>query len=442
MHIDLLIHASWVIPVEPEGTVLRDHAVAVNGRRIVAVLPSTEARQRYRPRAEEHLSGHALLPGFINAHTHAAMTLYRGLADDRPLMEWLEQHIWPAEQRWVDPGFVRDGTRHAIAEMLRSGTTCFSDMYFFPGEVAETAAECGMRVVVGLIVLEFPTRWARDAHEYFSNGLRVHDALRGHALVRTAFAPHAPYTVSDPSLERVRVLAEELDLPIHMHVHETVHEVEGALAANGERPLARLQRLGLLSPRFIAVHMTQLQDAEVAMLAGHGASVAHCPHSNLKLASGFCPVHRLSVAGVNVALGTDSAASNNSLDMLAELRSAALLAKAVAGDAAALPAARALSMATVHGARALGIDALTGSLLPGKEADLIAVRLDAIETEPLYDPISQLVYATGREAIAEVWVAGRQVLRDRELLTVDRQAVLRASRAWQVRIGAADAHGG
>jgi 5-methylthioadenosine/S-adenosylhomocysteine deaminase len=437
--IDTLLCPRWIVPVEPRDVVLEDHAVAITDGRILDLLPRAEALARYRPHTTVDLGRHALLPGLVNAHTHAAMTMLRGLADDLPLMRWLQEHIWPAESRWVSEEFVRDGSRLAVAEMLRSGTTCFNDMYYFPDVTARVASAAGIRAVVGLIAIDFPTVWAADADEYLDKGLAVHDEFRHDALVRTAFAPHAPYTVSDRPLERIRVLADELDIPIHMHVHEAAHEVAEAVEKHGERPLARLARLGLLSPSLLAVHMTQLNDDDIAAVADAGVRVVHCPESNLKLASGFCPVARLHTAGVTVALGTDGAASNNDLDMFGELRSAALLAKAVADDASALPAARALEMATLDGARALGWDEEIGSLLPGKAADLVAVRLDGIETEPLYHPLSQIVYALDRGRVSDVWVAGQHLLRERRLTTLDEDEVIAATRRWGAKIQAADA---
>ena len=437
--IDSLLCARWIVPVEPRESILENHAVAIADGRIIALLPRDQAEARYQPHTTIELGSHALLPGLVNAHTHAAMTLLRGLADDLPLMRWLQEHIWPAEGRWVSEEFVRDGTRHAVAEMLRSGTTCFNDMYFFPDVAARTASAAGIRSVVGLIAIDFPTVWAADADEYLDKGLAVHDEFRHDALVRTAFAPHAPYTVSDGPLERIRVLADELDIPIHMHVHETAHEVAEAVEKHGERPLARLTRLGLLSPSLLAVHMTQLEDDEITAVADAGVGVVHCPESNLKLASGFCPVARLQAAGVTVALGTDGAASNNDLDLFGELRSAALLAKAVAGDASVLPAARALEMATLDGARALGWDDEIGSLLPGKAADLVAVRLDGIESEPLYHPLSQIVYALDRDRVSDVWVAGQHLLRERRLTTLDENEIIATARRWGGKIQAADA---
>jgi 5-methylthioadenosine/S-adenosylhomocysteine deaminase len=436
--VDTLISARWVVPVEPEGQVLEGHAVAVRRGRIVDLLPTEQARARYLPAVERDLPDHVLIPGLVNAHTHAAMTLFRGLADDLPLMRWLGEHIWPAESRWVSDEFVEDGTRLAVAEMLRGGTTCFNDMYFFPEDTGRVASALGIRAVVGLILIDVPTVWARDAGEYLAKGLDVHDRFRDDPLVRTAFAPHAPYTVSDEALTRVATLAEELDVPVHMHVHETAEEIRQEIGRHGVRPLARLERLGLLTPRLVAVHMTQLEPAEIEQIAEHGISVAHCPESNLKLASGFCPVERLLDAGVNVALGTDGAASNNDLDLLGEARTAALLGKAVAGSAAALDAWTALTLATLHGARALGLEDEIGSIVVGKAADLVAVDFSALETQPLYHPVSQLVYAAGRQQVSDVWVAGRHVLKDRQPTTFDEAEVRARARAWGERIAAGD----
>ncbi len=436
--IDSLLHARWIVPVEPDDLVLHHHSLAIHEGRILELLPTAEAEQRYRARAISHLPEHLLIPGLVNAHTHAAMSLLRGLADDLHLMDWLQHHIWPAEARWVNEEFVHDGTQLAIAEMLRGGTTCFNDMYFFPDVTARVSAACGMRATVGLILIDFPTAWADNPDEYLAKGLALHDEYRNDPLIGTAFAPHAPYTVSDAPLQRVRVLADELDIPVHMHVHETAYEVQEAVTATGQRPLARLQALDLLSPSLLAVHMTQLENDEIQALADAGARVVHCPESNLKLASGFCPVQQLDQAGVIVALGTDGAASNNDLDMLGEMRTAALLAKAVAGDASALPAHRVLRMATLHGAMALGRGAEIGSLEAGKWADVTAVRLDELETQPLYDPVSQLIYAASRHQVSDVWVAGRHLLRERVLTTLDEDAILRNARAWQAQVAATD----
>ncbi|MGD8616009.1 MAG: TRZ/ATZ family hydrolase, partial [Gammaproteobacteria bacterium] len=361
-----------------------------------------------------------------------------GVADDLHLMDWLQHHIWPAEQKWVSEQFVQDGTRLAVAEMLRGGTTCFNDMYFFPEVTARVAAACSIRACVGLIMVDFPTAYADNPEQYFAKGLALHDEYRHHPLVRNAFAPHAPYTVSDAPLNKIRVLADELDLPVHIHLHETASEVERSRLETGQRPLDRLESLGLLSPALTAVHMTQLEDAEMARLAAAGATVVHCPESNLKLASGFCPVQKLLQAGVNVALGTDGAASNNDLDMLGEMRTAALLAKAVYNDAAALPAYSVLRMATLNGARALGMGEETGSLVKGKWADLVAVDLEVLETQPLYDPVSQLVYAASRSQVSDVWVAGQHVLKQRQLTQLEVPELIQCAQAWRARIAPGD----
>ena len=438
--VDTLIKARWVAPVVPDGAPLEHHVVAVRQGRIVALLPAAEAASRYA--ADETLDRptHLLIPGLVNAHTHAAMALLRGLADDIPLMEWLQEHIWPAEQRWMSAEFVEHGTELAMAEMLRGGTTTFNDMYFFPEVVARAAARTGMRACVGMILIKFPTVWAGDMAEYLRKGLALRDEYKGHPLVSTAFAPHAPYTVDDEYLVKIRKLADELEVPVHTHVHETTDEVLGSVVDCGERPLARLDRLGLVSPMLMAVHMTQLEDDEIARLAAAGASVVHCPESNLKLASGFCPVARLIEAGVNVCLGTDGAASNNDLDMLGEMRTAALLAKGVAGRADALPAAQVLAMATLNGARALGLAEETGSIEAGKWADLCCVDLAQPATWPVYDPVAQLVYAAGRDQVSDVWVAGRRMVAEGRLTRLDPAVSMRHAEDWRSRIAGAEAN--
>jgi len=438
-NVDTLIFADWIVTVDDSNSVLLHHAIAVNDGQILDILPASDARQTYHSDNTHDLKGHALIPGLINAHTHAAMTLFRGLADDLHLMEWLQQHIWPAEAKWVNEEFVHDGTLHAAAEMLRSGTTCFNDMYFFPDVTARVIDSIGMRASVGLILLDFPTVWASNADEYISKGLEVHDHYRSNTRIYTCFAPHAPYTVSDEPLTRIETLAEELDIPIHMHVHETAFEVKQALDQSGLRPFSRLNDRGLISPRMLAVHMTQLTDQEIEMLATSNANVVHCPESNLKLASGYCPVYQLTKAGVNVALGTDGAASNNDLDMLGEMRSAALLAKTVANEASAIPAHQALRMATINGAKALGLDQQIGSLEIGKSADIVAINMATIETQPLYHVVSQLVYSSTRNQVSNVWVAGQQLLKNSVLMTIDEQQVLSKANEWRQKIFQADA---
>ncbi|MBT6274268.1 MAG: TRZ/ATZ family hydrolase [Chromatiales bacterium] len=437
-HADVLIEADWIIPVEPFGQELRDHAVIVTNGRIVEVCPSTSARERYAPTTHHRLSGHALVPGLVNTHGHAAMALLRGIADDLPLMEWLSKHIWPAEARLVNEAFVYDGTRLAVSEMMRGGTTCFNDMYFFAGETARAASELGIRAVIGLIALDFPTAVAQNADEYIARGIEIHDQVRHLPLVSTAWAPHAPYTISDKPLTRIQVLAEEMDVPIHIHVHETSGEVESAVAESGRRPLARLHELNLLSPRLIAVHMTQLKPAEIELAAQCGIHIVHCPESNLKLASGACPVHTLMEAGVNVALGTDGAASNNDLDMFAEMRTAALFGKFVANDAGAVPAATALKMATLNGALALGLADDIGSIEPGKAADLCAIDLRGAATQPVYDATSTVVYSANASHVRHVWVAGSHVVDNGDVVSTDDNLILARANEWRMRAQQAD----
>lgn len=434
MIVDTLIHARWIIPVEPESVTYEHHTLVIDSGKIIDLLPTGLAKQKYQGTTTENLENHALLPGLINCHTHAAMTLMRGIADDLPLMDWLQNHIWPLEQKWMSEAFVKDGTDLAIAEMILGGTTCFNDMYFFPEITAGQAVHHGIRAKVGLIVIDFPSVWAENSDEYIEKGLALHEQLRLSDLCSTAFAPHAPYTVSDEPLQKIRTLADELELPIHIHVHETLHEVEQAQAQTGQRPLQRLQELGILNPSLIAVHMTQLTDEEISLFAESGAHIVHCPESNLKLASGFCPVSRCLAAGINVALGTDGAASNNDLDMFGEMRTAALLGKAVAADASAIPAVTALRMATINGAKALGLDTCCGSLSVGKSADVIAIDLDYLETQPLYCPVSQIVYATSRQQVTDVWVAGKRLLKQRKLTTFHLEDLKARITAWQHRL--------
>ena len=432
--IDTLIHAKWVVPIEPTATVHSNYAIAINNGRIIALLPSVEAVNQYQANETHEFNNHALLPGLINTHGHAAMTLMRGLADDLPLMTWLNEHIWPTEAKWVGSEFVYDGSLIACAEMLRGGTTCFTDMYFFPEEAARAVEKAKMRATLGLIVIDFPSAYAQNADEYIDKGLALHDQLHGNALIKTSFAPHAPYTVADEALKRVATLAEELDIPIQIHLHETEDEINQAVDASGKRPMQRLKELGLLSSRLIAVHMTQLNDDEIETLATHGVHIAHCPESNLKLASGFCPAQQLTKAEVNVSIGTDGAASNNDLDMFSEMRTAAMLAKAVSKDASAVPAEQALRMATINGAKALGLENEIGSLEVGKAADIIAVDLSAIESQPIYNPMSQLVYATSRNQVSDVWVAGNHLLKQHTLTTLDTESLSQTARQWQEKI--------
>ncbi len=434
--VDEIISPRWLIPVVPQGQVLENHGVAIRDGRILAVLPNLELDTRFSARHHTQLEGHALIPGLVNAHTHAAMTLLRGYADDLSLDDWLNNRIWPVESKHVNRDFVRDGSRIAIAEMLRGGITCFNDMYFFADQSAHVAMDMGMRICIGLIVLDFPTLWGRDPLEYMDKAVQVHDQFRAEPLVHTALAPHAPYTVGNDALRQIGVYAEEMDIQIHMHVQETETEVADSLAGHGLRPLARLKVLGLLSNRLAAVHLTHLDDADLEMLSTYGVHAVHCPESNLKLASGICPLKTLLEAGINVGFGTDGAASNNDLDLLGEMRTAALLVKGASHDATALPAAQALYCATQGGANALGLGAEIGSIEAGKSADLAAIHLNELDTLPVYNPVSSIVYAAGRRQFTDVWVAGRRLLEHGRLLNTDLLALCKTALNWQNRISA------
>lgn len=437
MVVDTLIEARWVVPVVPRGVVLEDHAVAVADGRIVGIAPIERARELYAARERIALGNHALIPGLVNAHCHAAMSLMRGIADDLPLMTWLNDHIWPAEAALVSAAYVRDGVELAVAEMLSGGITAVNDQYFFPEAAVDVYRQMGMRAAVGLIVLEFPTPYARNADDYLSQGLALADHIKGDPLIHACFAPHAPYTVSDDSFRKVRTYADQLGLRVHCHVHETAFEVEESRRVHNERPLARLKRLGFLGPDLTAVHMTQLTPAEIDELALHRVVVAHCPESNLKLASGFCPVGDLIKSGVAVAIGTDGAASNNDLDLFGEMRTAALLAKGVSKDPSVMDAATALEAATLSGARAIGLEDRIGSIEVGKRADLVAVDFGSVNLAPVFNPLSHLVYAVSRRDVSDVWVDGRPRVRDGVLLGVDLERLMSIAARWAVQARAA-----
>lgn len=433
--VDTLIHAGWVVPVEPRATALADHCVAIDCGKIVAILPSGEAHGRYAAKQTVELPGHIVCPGLVNLHGHSAMALLRGLADDLLLDVWLQQHIWPAEAAHVSAEFVEDGTLLAAVEMLRGGTTCVNDMYFHPEATARALLQAGMRGTIGAAILEFPTGYASDADDYIGKALAARDNFKHEALLQFALAPHAPYTVSDATFSRIVTLAEQLQMPVHMHIHETTKEISDSLNQYGVRPLARLRQLGLLTPDFVGIHAVHLSADEIAILAQHGCHIAHNPSSNMKLASGIAPISALLQAGVNVGIGTDSAASNNRLDMFTELRTTALLAKVATGQPEAVPAWQALEMATLSGATALGWQNRIGSLLPGKYADLIAVKIDSAEALPCFDPISHLVYSLERSQVSDAWINGEPVLQQRQTTRINQEQILAKARWWHARIG-------
>jgi len=431
-----ILQPEWIVTVNSSFEVLQDYAVVIEDNRILSLTSIDEIVDLpfYEQADLVRLPDCALLPGLVNSHTHASMSLFRGMADDLPLMEWLTEHIWPAEARWVDSQFAADGLKLAAAEMIRSGTTCLSDMYYFPDEIARCAQQIGMRSVVGLIVLDFPSPWAQTADEYLHKALAVHDEIREFSLVSSALAPHAPYTVSDEQLRQIAMYSNELDVPVHIHLHETTAEVAEAQQNNGQRPLERLDQLNLLNSNLIAVHMTELDEFEIERIAEAGVNVAHCPESNLKLGSGICPITSLLEKGVNVCLGTDGAASNNDLDLLGEMRTAAMLAKGSSGNASACNARQAIEMATINGARALGMADHIGSIEVGKCADLIAINLASLNTQPVYEPVAQIVYAASSRQVSHVWIDGVAQLRDFELCNLDGDEIIARASSWARKI--------
>lgn len=428
-----IVSARWVIPVEPRATVLEHHSVVVTGTRIEAVLPTADAKLRFAGAKEVTLPAHVLIPGLINLHTHAGMTLMRGLADDTSLMTWLKEHIWPTESKHLSEAYVFDGTELATAEMLRGGTTCFADMYFYHDAAARAALKSGMRAAMGGAILEFPTPFAADAEAYLAKSVASRQQFLDESRLKLMLAPHAPYTVSDKTFERIVTMAGEMDVPIMMHIHETAAEVTDGIKEHGVRPIERLKRLGLLTPNLIAVHCVYMNAQEIDLFHESGVHVAHCPVSNLKLGSGIAPIKAMLDAGVNVGIGTDGAASNNRLDMLAETRLASLLQKGVTGDAAAVPAHQALAMATINAAKALGWDDEIGSLKPGKAADMVALDFSALETQPVYDPVSHLWHAAGREQVTHTWVAGELLMDNRVLTHVDENELRHKAAMWQAK---------
>lgn len=432
--INHIIYAKWIITCEEKNRVLEDHALAIHQGKIVDVLSRKDAQQTYEADRTEDYTDHAILPGFINTHTHLAMNLFRGLADDLELMDWLNNYIWPAEGKWVSQELVFDGSLLAMAEMIRSGTTVFNDMYFFPGAAAQAAELAGLRAFIGMTIIDVPTAWAKTTEEYFAKALEFYQQYKNHEFVTPTLAPHSTYTVSIENLEKVKKLADDFHLKINIHLQEAPSEITQSMQKYHKRPLQRLHEIGMVSPDLIAIHMTQIDENDLEILRQTRPNIVHCPESNMKLVSGACPVEKLTTLGINVALGTDGAASNNDLDMLGEMRSAALFGKVTANDPKAVSAEKVLKMATLNGAKALGIDHLTGSLEKGKAADFIVVDLSHIETQPVYHPLSQIIYSTSRTQISDVWSAGRQILKNRELTTINEKELLEKAQIWRKKI--------
>lgn len=432
--IDTIVISRWIVPIEPANRVLENHALAVDAGKIIAIAPLEEIQAKYTTKTTQHFSEHVILPGLINAHTHSPMVLFRGLADDLALMDWLQNHIWPMEKRWLDDEFVYDGTQLAMLEMIASGTTCFNENYFFGEGITKAIDAAKMRAVMGACIIDFPTAYANTPDEYIEKATRLQQTWQQHPLIAISFAPHAPYTISDETFLKIKSLADQHKMLIHLHLHETADEIAQSMQQYQQRPIARMAKLGMLSPRTQCIHMTQINEEDIELIKASGASIIHCPESNLKLASGFAPVTKFINAGINTGLGTDGACSNNDLDMFGEMQTAALLAKAVASDPTTLTAYETLRMATLNNAKALNLDHEIGSLVPGKAADMIAVQLDAINTTPIYNPISHLVYAVNNRQVTDVWVRGKKLFENRKFTTLDQGAILDKAKNWAQKI--------
>ena len=429
-----IISPTWIAPVVPSNLILNNHSLVIEGDHIKALLPNEVALKNFPHAQELRLNSHLITPGFINTHGHAAMALLRGVADDKDMMDWLTNWVWPIESKMVNQRFVYDGTRLAALEMIMAGTTCAAESYFFPEEASKAFVQANLRAQVTIPILKFANAWAGTEKEHISKGLAFLDRIKNNPLISTAFAPHAPYSVTDQCFSQIRIYSEQLDLPVHLHLHETETEVSDSLREHGMRPIERMNKLGILSPSLQAVHMTQLLDDEIELAALTGVQISHCPESNMKLASGVTPIAQLMSKGINVAIGTDGAASNNDLDLLQETRTASLLSKATTSDAKSMSAFTCLEMMTINGARFLGLDDKVGSLERGKLADVTAIDLSHPALQPIYNPISQLIYNSSSRDVSHVWIGGKKVLESRKLLGVNADDVISTAQQWQKRI--------
>ena len=432
--VDKIISATWIFTGEDQNEVLIDHSVVVNNKKIQDIQPTTKVHEIYEAEETYQLSNHILLPGLINSHTHSAMSLLKGYADDFQLEKWLNEHIWPAESKFVNYEFVRDGSELAIAEMIKSGTTTFNDMYFYPEATAEASNYIGIRANIGLVVMEFPSNYANDPQEYLNKGFEFRDNWRDNKLISTSIAPHAPYSVSNSTFELINTYAEQLNLTIHTHLHETRNEIEESIRQYSSTPIERLGELGLLGPNLMAAHCVHLGENDLYQLESNGVSVLCNISSNMKLGSGFVDVYKLTKNNINIAIGTDSSASNNRLDMFTEMRSMALNSKALTMKSEFLKPAEVIKMATINGAKALGLDAITGSIVKDKCADIIAVNLDRIDTQPCYDPLASLVYCADRTSVEYVWINGETKLKERALVNIDENEILQKVKLWKNKI--------
>ena len=426
--VDLLVLGGIVLTADHNWNTYDPGVVAVDGGAIVGVGPRHEVEGAYRGRERIDAGGKLIMPGLLNAHTHAPMTLFRGIADDLPLETWLYKYIWPAETKLLSPDFVRLGTQLAAAEMIRSGTVLFCDMYYFEDDIAEACKEAGIRVVIGEALVDFPTANCQTPEDQLKYTEYLLSQWNDDPLVVPSVQPHSPYAASSELMQQSKELADEYGAPYLLHVSETQSEVRESIEKYRRTPVGRLADLGLLGPTTVAIHGVHLTDEDIELLAQYETGVVHCPESQLKLASGFTPVPKLLEAGVKVGLGTDGAASNNDLDMFGEMGTAAKVHKVIAGDPTTMPARQALSMATLEAARVLGLDDRLGSLEVGKRGDIIVLDLDVPHMVPVYNITSHLVYAAHSSDVRTVIIDGRVVMRDRELLTLDEGEIFARAR--------------
>lgn len=429
-----VLSPSWLVTAEKQQPILTDYSIVIEQDKILDILPTIEVHSVYQADQVVELPGQLIMPGMVNAHSHVSMSLMRGYADDLPLMTWLNDYIWPAERAVLSEAYVKDASLFGCAEMLQSGITTFNDMYFFPEATATAVKQSGIRANLGLVVIEFPSSYAEDAEAYLNKGFAAHDSWRDETRITTSIAPHAPYTVSNDTFEKVLTYSDQLDLTIHTHLHETVDEINESISAFGVRPIQRLDDLGVLSPQLIAAHAVHVTDSEIELLTNYGCHISHCPASNAKLGSGIAPVAQLHQHGVNICIGSDGVASNNRTDLFAEMRLAAMLCKGINQDAAILNAQALIEMVTINGAKALGLNETIGSITIGKQADLIAVNVSDLSIAPCYDPISHLVYACGREHVTHTWVDGELRYNDGCFSDIEPSELQSIIQRWQPEI--------
>lgn len=434
INVDYIIYADYVLPMDESLAVIKDGAIAVKGTKVLKVGTSQEIFKKYSPRAIINGSQHVVFPGLINTHTHAAMVYFRGIADDQPLKEWLENHIWPAENQWLSPEFISDAIELACLEMLKGGITTYNDMYFYEDAAGKATKRVGMRAVLGVGLLDFPTKSAGTTEEYFANAESFIKGWKGDNLITPCIAPHALYTCGPETLKRARKVADIYDIPIHIHLSETKWEAEEIMRRFGMSPVEYLESLGFLNERVLAAHCVWLTDLEIEILAKRRVGVSHCIESNLKLASGIAPVVRMLKAGVRVTFGTDGAGSNNDLNILSEMSTAAKLHKAVSGDPTALDAKTALLMATRWGAEVLGLGKVTGSIEEGKAADIVMADLNKPHLVPMYSIYSHIVYSMRPSDVEMVMVDGKIVVNDGKLTTTDESEILYKAKKWCEKI--------